>query len=73
MIAALVVAGTITGMHVLMTYVEQMSDSNNITGQTWLTTFLFPAMPYHNLWRAARRTAGEDSAMPRWHPEPRRT
>lgn len=73
MIAALVVAGTITGMHVLMTYVEQMSDSNNITGQTWLTTFLFPAMPYHNLGCAARRTPREDSAMPRWHPEPRRT
>lgn len=147
MIAALVVAGVITGMHLLkaylllmfamtlnwvrtlaahgfgnrgdrMTYVEQMSDSINITGQTWLTIFLFPvglryhalhhlfpALPYHNLgeahrrltgglppdapyhktaranyfaviaelWRAARRTAREDSAMPRWHPEPRRT
>ena len=24
-------------------------------------------------WRAARRTAREDSAMPRWHTEPRRT
>ena len=101
-----------------MTYIEQMSDSINITGQTWLTAFLFPvglryhalhhlfpALPYHNLgiahrrlsehlppdapyhatgrtnyfaviadlWRAARRTAREDSAMPRWHPEPRRT
>lgn len=147
MIAALVVAGAVTGMHLLkaylllmfamalnwartlaahgfgnrgdrMTYVEQMSDSINITGQTWLTIFLFPvglryhalhhlfpALPYHNLgrahrrlteklppdapyhkaaranyfaviaglWRAARRTAREDSAMPRWHPEPRRT
>jgi len=147
MIAALVIAGTITGMHLLkaylllafalalnwvrtlaahgfgnrgdrMTYVEQMSDSINITGQTWLTMFLFPvglryhalhhlfpALPYHNLgtahrrlteqlppdapyhatgrasyfaviaglWRAARRTAREDSAMPRWHPEPRRS
>ena len=95
-----------------------MSDSINITGQTWLTIFLFPvglryhalhhlfpALPYHNLgkahrrmtgclppdapyhatarasffaviaelWRAARRTSREDSAMPRWHPEPRRT
>lgn len=100
-----------------MTYVEQMSDSINITGQSWLTTFLFPlglryhalhhlfpALPYHNLgkahrrlitglppdapyhatcrtdyfaviaglWRAAKRTARKDSAMPRWHPEPRR-
>ena len=147
MIAALVVAGVIAGMHLLkaylllafalalnwvrtlaargfgnrgdrMTYVEQMSDSINITGQTWLTIFLFPvglryhalhhlfpALPCHNLgeahrrlsnllppdapyhatcrtdffavvaglWCAARRTAGEDSAMPRWHPEPRRT
>lgn len=102
MIAALVVAGVITGMHLLkaclllafalalnwvrtlavhgfgnrgdrMTYVEQMSDSINITGQTWLTIFLFPALPYHNLGRAARRSAREDSAMPRWHSEPRRT
>jgi fatty acid desaturase len=101
-----------------MTYVEQMSDSINITGQTWLTAFLFPvglryhalhhlfpALPYHNLgkahrrltehlppdapyhatgranyfaavaelWRGAKLTAREDSAMPRWHPEPRRT
>ena len=147
LIAALVTAGAITGVHLLkaylllaialalnwvrtlaahgfgnrgdrMTYVEQMSDSINITGQTWLTIFLFPvglryhalhhlfpALPYHNLgkahrrlceqlppdapyhttgradffaaiadlWRAARRIAREDSAMPRWHPEPRRT
>ena len=101
-----------------MTYVEQMSDSINITGQTWLTAFLFPvglryhalhhlfpALPYHNLgkahrrlserlppdapyhatgranyfaavaelWRGARLTAREDSAMPRWHSRPRRT
>ncbi len=101
-----------------MTYIEQMSDSINITGQSWLTAFLFPvglryhalhhlfpALPYHNLaeahrrltehlppdapyhatgrtnflavvselWRGARRTAREDSAMPRWHAEPRRT
>jgi fatty acid desaturase len=147
MIAALVFAGTMTGMHLLkaylllafalalnwvrtlaahgfanrgdrMTHVEQMSDSINITGPAWLAGFLFPvglryhalhhlfpALPYHNLgmahrrltenlppdapyhataranfiaviaelWRAARRTAREDSAMPRWHPEPRRT
>jgi fatty acid desaturase len=101
-----------------MTYVEQMGDSINITGQTWLTVFmfpvglryhalhhLFPALPYHNLgeahrrltrrlppdapyhaacqpsflaavaelWRGARRTAREDSAMPRWLTERRRT
>ena len=101
-----------------MTHVEQMSDSINITGQTWLTVFLFPvglryhalhhlfpAVPYHNLgkahrrlterlppgspyhatsranffsavaelWRGARQSAREDSAMPRWHSEPRRT
>ncbi len=56
-----------------MTYVEQMSDSINLTGLTWLTSFLFLALPYHYLWRAARRTAHEDSAMPRWHPERRRT
>jgi fatty acid desaturase len=146
-LGALLAAGVITGMHLLMgylllaftlglnwvrnlaahvygnrgdrmSYVEQMSDSINITGQTWLTIFmfpvglryhalhhLFPALPYHNLgvahrrlseglppdapyhatgranyfaavaelWRGARRTAREDSAMPRWHPEPRRT
>lgn len=95
-----------------MSYVDQVGDSINITGQTWLTVFLFPvglryhalhhmfpALPYHNLgiahrrlterlpadapyhasgrtnyfaavaelWRSAKRTAREDSAMPRWH------
>lgn len=100
-----------------MSYVEQVADSINITGQTWLTVFLFPvglryhalhhlfpALPYHNLgiahrrlterlppdspyhatgrasffaalaelWSGASRTSRADSAMPRWHAEPRR-
>lgn len=39
-----------------MTYVEQMSDSINITGRLPLDA------PYH-------ATAREDFAMSRWHPE----
>lgn len=51
-----------------MSHLEQMQDSINITGQTWLTVLLFPvglryhalhhlfpALPYHNLGRAHRR------------------
>jgi fatty acid desaturase len=96
-----------------MTYVEQVGDSVNITGQHWLTVLLFPvslryhalhhlfpALPYRNLgeahrrlterlppdapyhatgrasffaaaselWRSARQTPREDSAMRRWNP-----
>jgi fatty acid desaturase len=51
-----------------MTHLEQMADSINITGQTWLTLLLFPvglryhalhhlfpSLPYHNLGKAHRR------------------
>ncbi|CAN5423135.1 fatty acid desaturase [soil metagenome] len=51
-----------------MTFEGQFADSINITGQTWLTVFmfpvglrfhalhhLFPALPYHNLGKAHRR------------------
>lgn len=51
-----------------MTHGEQLADSINIVGQTWLTAIifpvglryhalhhLFPAMPYHNLGEAHRR------------------
>ncbi|RPI44519.1 MAG: fatty acid desaturase [Betaproteobacteria bacterium] len=51
-----------------MSHLEQMEDSINITGQTWLTTLLFPvglryhalhhlfpSLPYHNLGKAHRR------------------
>lgn len=141
-IAVLLLAGVITGTHLLMaylllaytlglnwvrnlaahgcgnpgermTYVEQVGDSINITGQHWLTVLLFPvglryhalhhlfpALPYRNLgeahrrlterlppeapyhatgrasffaaaselWRSARQTPREDSAMCRWNP-----
>jgi fatty acid desaturase len=141
-IAVLLLAGVITGTHLLMaylllaytlglnwvrnlaahgygnpgermTYVEQLGDSINITDQHWLTVLLFPvglryhalhhlfpALPYRNLgeahrrlterlppdapyhatgrasffaaaselWRSARQTPREDSAMRRWNP-----
>lgn len=51
-----------------MTMAEQVAESINITGQTWLTVFMFPvglryhalhhmfpALPYHNLGEAHRR------------------
>jgi fatty acid desaturase len=51
-----------------LSHAEQVADSINITGQTWLTVLLFPvglryhalhhmfpAMPYHNLGKAHRR------------------
>ena len=51
-----------------MSHAEQVADSINVTGQTWLTVFLFPvglryhalhhlfpAMPYHRLGEAHRR------------------
>jgi len=51
-----------------MSHLEQLEDSVNITGQTWLTVWLFPVglrfhglhhlfpgLPYHNLGRAHRR------------------
>ena len=51
-----------------LTHIEQMGDSLNITGQTWLTALLFPvglryhalhhlfpSLPYHNLGKAHRR------------------
>jgi fatty acid desaturase len=51
-----------------MSHAEQISDSINITGQTWLTILmfpvglryhalhhLFPSLPYHNLGKAHRR------------------
>lgn len=51
-----------------MSHAEQFADSINITGQTWLTIFLFPVglryhalhhlmptLPYHNLGKAHRR------------------
>lgn len=51
-----------------VSHVEQIADSTNITGQTWLTTLLFPvglryhalhhlfpSLPYHNLAEAHRR------------------
>jgi fatty acid desaturase len=51
-----------------MSHIEQMEDSINITGQTWLTILLFPvglryhalhhlfpSLPYHNLGKAHRR------------------
>ena len=51
-----------------MSHLEQVSDSINITGQTWLTALLFPvglryhalhhlfpSLPYHNLGEAHRR------------------
>ena len=51
-----------------MSHLEQMEDSINITGQTWLTALmfpvglryhalhhLFPSLPYHNLGKAHRR------------------
>jgi len=94
-----------------MSLPEQVADSINITGQTWLTALMFPVglryhalhhlfpfLPYHNLgkahqrlmerlpadspyrlvnhssyfavvaklWRAARATTGEQSAIPLW-------
>jgi fatty acid desaturase len=94
-----------------MSHLDQVSDSINITGQTWLTVLLFPvglryhalhhlfpSLPYHNLgrahrrlskalppdapyhatgcasfgaalaelWRSAKATPAEDSAMRRW-------
>lgn len=100
-----------------MTHAEQMADSINITGQTWLTAILFPvglryhalhhlfpSLPYHNLgkahrrltaalpreagyhstsresflaavaelWRSARSTPAELSAMRRWRRESQR-
>ena len=98
-----------------MTHLEQMEDSINITGQTWLTLVLFPvglryhalhhlfpSLPYHNLgkahrrlstllppnapyhatgrrtflaalaelWRAAKATPADRSAMDRWTAKP---
>ncbi|MET0987151.1 MAG: fatty acid desaturase [Steroidobacteraceae bacterium] len=51
-----------------MSHIEQVSDSINITGQTWLTVMLFPvglryhalhhlvpSLPYHNLGKAHQR------------------
>lgn len=55
-----------------MSYAEQVDDSINITGQTWLTVWLFPVglryhalhhlfptLPYHNLGRAHQRLVAE--------------
>jgi fatty acid desaturase len=55
-----------------MSYAEQVDDSINITGQTWLTSWLFPVglryhalhhlfptLPYHNLGRAHQRLIAE--------------
>jgi len=60
-----------------MSHIEQLQDAVNITGQTWLTVWLFPVglryhalhhlfpgLPYHNLGQAHRRLMsrfGEDS------------
>lgn len=60
-----------------MSHLEQLEDSINITGQTWLTIWLFPVglryhalhhlfpgLPYHNMGKAHRRLMarfGEDS------------
>lgn len=61
-----------------MTYLAQLEDSINITGQTWLTALmfpvglryhalhhLFPALPYHSLGPAHRRLL---AALPADHP-----
>jgi fatty acid desaturase len=98
-----------------MSHLEQMEDSINVTGQTWLTLLLFPvglryhalhhlfpSLPYHNLgkahrrlsrllpreapyhatgrpsfaaalaelWRAAKATPAERSAMRKWTAKP---
>jgi fatty acid desaturase len=55
-----------------MSYSEQFADSINISGQTWLTIFLFPvglryhalhhlfpALPYHNLGKAHQRLTAQ--------------
>ena len=97
-----------------LSHSEQVVDSINLTGQTWLTValfpvglryhalhHLFPALPYHNLgaahrclaqhlppdspyrtssrrsyfetvgdlWRSARKTSSDQSAMRKWRPD----
>jgi fatty acid desaturase len=63
-----------------VSHVEQIADSTNITGQTWLTTLLFPvglryhalhhlfpSIPYHNLGKAHRRLSDNLPADAPYH------
>jgi fatty acid desaturase len=63
-----------------MSHLEQINDSINITGQTWLTVLLFPvglryhalhhlfpSLPYHNLGEAHRRLSEQLPADAPYH------
>jgi fatty acid desaturase len=69
-----------------MSHAEQFADSINVTGQTWLTVFLFPvglryhalhhlfpALPYHNLGKAHARLCAQLPADSPYHAGNRRS